>query len=101
MASENPGQLFLQIDEERMSIFSVDVNLPGKEECYPKIKQAEFDHGLVRLRLLSHKLVTGKADHHETSVFVRLVKLLEFGKLTGQTTSGRRVHDEDDLSPIF
>ena len=83
-----------------MGIFTVNVYFLGNEECYAKIYQASFDHGLICLWLL-FKLVRGKANHHKSLVFVSLVKFFEFFKLTRQTAFGRCVNNENNLSTKF
>ena len=83
-----------------MGIFAIDVYFLGNEECYAKVNQASFDHGLICLWLLS-KLVRWKADHDESVVFILLVEFFEFFELTCQATFGRRVHDENNLSAKF
>ena len=99
-AEKTSRKFFLEVGENRMSVFSVDLCFPGKLKGHSEIASAHGGHCCIGFRFLIEKLAAGKPDYTEPSVFEGLVESFELSELRRQSASGCRIDHQDCLSPV-
>lgn len=90
-----------QVLKERVRIFAVDIDLTEHREFDAIVELAEFLDLVGGAGFLRTELVAGKAQNHETPVFVFFVNCLEPCKLRRKTALARGIDDEYNLAFVI
>jgi len=88
----------LEVGVDGVSIWSVHFNLLSEVERNTVVHLAEFNNLSFATWFLSTKLVAWETNAYETLVRILLVQVLKTRVLLGETTLGRNVDQENNLS---
>ena len=92
------GCLCLQILEDGLGFFTVNITLSHNLEGHAIVHLAELLNLFIALGVLLLELVAGEADDDEPLVLILLVQLLQSCELRGESTLAGCVHNQQYLT---